>query len=438
MSEWPTKTIDEMKANKKHALAMGPFGSNIKADNFVKEGIPVIKGGNLTGPFLVEDKFDYLTEDKANDLIASNAYRGDIVITHRGTIGQVGLIPKNSKHERYVVSQSQLKLSLDTDKINPYFVYYYLRSPHGQHALLANSSQVGVPAIAQALTSIRKIKVPYPDKDTQDGIVDIILTLDDKIELNQRMNESLEAMARGLFKSWFVDFDPVRAKAEGRKPEGMDAATSALFSAAFNDDGLPDGWELAALERIADLNSESWGNADHPNDVEYVDLANTKWGTIESTQHFSWYDAPSRARRVLRQGDTIVGTVRPGNGSFSFIASDGLTGSTGFAVLRPKKGIYREAVWYGATSKDNIDRLAHLADGGAYPAVRPDVVLSTPFIYPGDKILAAFSQSTAALLDRAEANKQENKTLSELRDTLLPKLISGELRIDEAKRKQGK
>ena len=101
---------------------MGPFGSRIKASNFVGEGIPVIKGGNLNGDFLSEDNFDYLTEEKATELQASHAYRRDIVITHRGTIGQVGIIPDDSKYERYVVSQSQLKVTLDQNKINPFYL----------------------------------------------------------------------------------------------------------------------------------------------------------------------------------------------------------------------------------------------------------------------------------------------------------------------------
>jgi type I restriction enzyme S subunit len=336
-----------------------------------------------------------------------------------------------------VLLSSVAILRPDTQKILPDLLKYYFRSTQIIQYLKSNFiSGAAIPRVV--LKDFKRAKITLPELPEQERIVEILNSLDDKIELNQRMNETLEAMARALFKSWFVDFDPVRAKAEGRRPEGMDATTAALFPAAFNDDGLPEGWEQTTLEKVADLNSESWGNANHPDDVEYVDLANTKWGTIESTQNFSRDDAPSRARRVLRPGDTIVGTVRPGNGSFSFIGSDGLTGSTGFAVLRPKKEIYREVVCYAATSKDNIDRLAHLADGGAYPAVRPDVVLSTPFIFPGDKILAAYSQGTAALLDRAEMNKQENKTLAEMRDALLLKLISGELRIGDAKGKRGK
>jgi type I restriction enzyme S subunit len=211
-SNWSEVSIEELKAPSKNAIAMGPFGSRIKVENFVEDGVPVIKGGNLTGDFIVEKKFDFLTEEKADELKASNAFRRDIVITHRGTIGQVGIIPDNSKFERYVVSQSQLKVTLDQEKINPYFVYYFLRSPVGQHRLLINTSQVGVPAIAQASTSVKGIMIPCPEKRIQDKVVEIILSLDYKIHINRQINQTLEAMAQAIFKSWFVDFEPVKAK----------------------------------------------------------------------------------------------------------------------------------------------------------------------------------------------------------------------------------
>lgn len=158
-SEWPEVPLDSLKADAKSAFAMGPFGSNIKAENFVSAGVPVIKGGNLGGTYLDERKFDFLTQQKADELESSKARRLDIVVTHRGTLGQVGLIPESSLYEQYVVSQSQLKMSFDTTKVNPYFIYYFFRSPVGQARLLANTSQVGVPAIAQALTTYMQIKI---------------------------------------------------------------------------------------------------------------------------------------------------------------------------------------------------------------------------------------------------------------------------------------
>lgn len=185
---------------------------------------------------------------------------------------------------------------------------------------------------------------------------------------------------------------------------------------------------------FADLNPESWSAAAHPARVEYVDLSNTKWGRIEAAQSFQWSDAPSRAQRILRPGDTIVGTVRPGNGSYAFVSRSGLTGSTGFAVLRATASSARQFVYLAATSRDNIEHLAHLADGAAYPAVRPEVVLATEVINAPPRLIEEFATVVTPLIDRMAQNDAECSTLAALRDLLLPKLMSGELRICDAEK----
>ena len=306
------------------------------------------------------------------------------------------------------------------------------------------------------------LPVQVPPLPEQRAIAHVLGTLDDKIELNRRMNETLEEMARALFKSWFVDFDPVRAKAALKQhalghntvPDGEPSANGApagewtvdrarsyldamdpqiadlfpdrLVDSEFGE--IPEGWEVTALGELADLNSESWSRVKTPHAVEYVDLARTKWGLIEATQNFLWKDAPSRARRILRPGDTIVGTVRPGNGSYSFIGRDGLTGSTGFAVLRPRNRQFRELVYFAATAAENIERLAHRADGAAYPAVRPEVVADTKVAVPAvpDDEVLWFSVVVGPMLDRLESNKTEMHSLAAQRDALLPKLLAGQ------------
>jgi type I restriction enzyme S subunit len=176
----------------------------------------------------------------------------------------------------------------------------------------------------------------------------------------------MEAMARALFKDWFVDFGPTRAKMAGHTLY-LAPDLWALFPDRLDDDRKPEGWQWGTLGHVATLNSESWSRANYPACIDYVDLSNTKWGTIESTQPHEQDKAPSRAQRVLRSGDTIVGTVRPGNGSYALVGTAGLTGSTGFAVLRPLRPACREFVYLAATAPDNIVRLSLLADGGAYP-----------------------------------------------------------------------
>ncbi len=216
--------------------------------------------------------------------------------------------------------------------------------------------------------------------------------------------------------------------------DGMDADIAALFPDRFVDSELreiPAGWEETTLDKIALLNSETWTARNAPETLVYVDLSNTKWGTIEKCETYEWKDAPSRAKRVLRIGDTILGTVRPGNGSYAFISEEGLTGSTGFAVLRPSLTRDRAIVWCCATASENIERLTHLADGAAYPAVRPQVVGATKIVLPSERVRNIFATICDPLLGQMEANKREARILAALRDTLLSKLISGKLRVKD-------
>ncbi|CAI8743495.1 type I restriction enzyme, S subunit [Methylococcus capsulatus] len=218
--EWTKCRIEEVAER----VAMGPFGSSIKVETFVPEGVPVISGQHLHG-FRLDDApgFNFITREHAERLRNANVQRGDVVFTHAGNIGQVAYIPSTSAFDRYVISQRQFYLRPDPTKVLPEFLVAYFRSPEGQHKLLANTSQVGVPSIAQPVTYLRSLEIPLPPLPEQRAIAHILSTLDDKIELNRRQNETLEAMARALFRAWFVDFEPVRAKMNLPSPFGRGA-----------------------------------------------------------------------------------------------------------------------------------------------------------------------------------------------------------------------
>lgn len=173
-------------------ISMGPFGSNIKVECFVDTGIPVLNGSNLDGFVLKEDSFRYVTEEKADSLGRANAHRGDVVITHRGTLGQIVFIPEDSKYDRYVISQSQFRVRCN-ETIMPEYLVYYFHTRLGQHKLLSNASQVGVPALARASTTFQKIEIEVPDIETQHRIVDILETIRKKIKVNDEINENLAA-----------------------------------------------------------------------------------------------------------------------------------------------------------------------------------------------------------------------------------------------------
>ena len=173
-------------------IAMGPFGSNIKVSCFVDSGIPVLNGSNLEGFSLSEKSFHYITREKADSLNKANVHRGDIVITHRGTLGQIVFIPQNSMYDRYVISQSQFRVRCNK-RVLPEYLVYYFHTPIGQHKLLSNASQVGVPALARPSSTFQQLEVLLPELSIQKCVVDIITTIQKKIENNEKINDNLAA-----------------------------------------------------------------------------------------------------------------------------------------------------------------------------------------------------------------------------------------------------
>src|SRR6266480_276524 len=351
---------------------------------------------------------------------------GELLLTLVGTVGEAAVVPESLAGWNTARAVAVIPVRKD---IGSYWVKLALRSPSVRQ-IVDSRLNTTVQATLN-LRDVAELPIALPPQGERDAITHILGTLDEKIELNRRMSETLEAMARAVFKSWFVDFDPVRAKTEGRSTR-LPPYLDALFPDSFEESELaeiPAGWEWGMLSDLAWLNPEAWSTETRPPVINYVDLSNAKLGRIETITAYAQEDAPSRAQRLLRVHDTIVGTVRPGNRSYAFISDEGLTGSTGFVVLRPQQTKYAELVYLAATATENIERLAHLADGAAYPAVRPEVVASTRIAKAPSEIIESFLRIAGPLLAKLAASDRESKTLALMRDTLLPKLMSGEVRV---------
>ena len=433
------------------------------------DGHPIIKIKNIQdGKVTIkESQFipKHLTGKKLEKFKLEN---GDILIamTGQGSVGRVGKLYISTTETPYL-NQRVGKFLVDEENLNKEYLYYVLSCKAYENYLFAAGSGSGQPNLSPAL--IKAVEIPYPPYKSQCYIGKILSDLDEKIHLNNQINQTLESIAQTIFKSWFIDFEPVRAKIIA-KQEGKDTelaamcaisgksevelqqmaeddlaelrATASLFPDELMESELgevPKGWFKTDLSILADLNVQSWTKKNCPEKVTYVDLSNTKWGTIQQTEEFIFEKAPSRARRVLKIGDTIFGTVRPANGSYAFIQRENLTGSTGFAVLSPKHKNYAEFIYIVATDKENIKRLAHLADGGAYPAVSYDTVLNTPCILPienKDGILNLFHKNVKEFYLLSASKFEENNILASIRDTLLPKLLSGEIDVSLLNRAQ--
>jgi len=360
-------------------------------------------------------------------------FRSDLFVSLKGAtkdgemIGSVARVPASVPSGR--LTQDTVKLDFKSGSMAfRSYIYWLLRTPHYRQYCAARAT--GSAVVALSREDFLAYEVP-PLDTARVALVTLFDAVEEKIRLNRRMCQTLEEMARALFKSWFVDFDPVRAKMEGRDP-GLPKEIADLFPSRLVDSELgpiPKGWTVTHLGEFAALNPESWTVKTRPDFVRYLDLASAKWGRFDRAQQLCGDAIPSRAQRVLRPGDTVVGTVRPGNGSFGLIYENGLTGSTGFAVLRPSATHARVFVYLASTAEESIDRLSRLADGGAYPAVRPDVVGATPCAHPPMKLLEQLEASVGPWLDRVAACESESRSLAALRDTLLPKLVSGEVRV---------
>ena len=412
-SEWMDVDIEQIASK----IAMGPFGSDIKTDNFVSAGVPVIRGGNLTSGRFHGADFVFLTEEKADQLANANAFPGDLVFTHRGTLGQVGLIPAKP-FTRYVVSQSQMLLRCDPRAADPAFIYYFFKSDSGQHALLMNTSQTGVPAISRPTTSLKSIRLSLPPLHEQRAIAHILGTLDDKIELNRRMNETLEAMARALFKSWFVDFEPVRAKMEGRDP-GLPKAIADLFPDRFVESELgeiPKGWEV---KRLGDLLELAYGKALKAEDRRVGNVP-----VFGSNGQVGWHD-----ERLVAGPGIVIG--RKGNpGVVTWAPTDFFAIDTTFYVV-PARNCHSLHFLVQALK---IHNLASLGADSAVPGLNRNMAYMSTQVLPPRPILDKFDSYASAIALRVHECNKESRTLAVLRDMLLPKLISGELRVTDAER----
>ena len=432
-SEWSDTRLEEL-ISVKHGFAFKGeyFTDQSTAHQLVTPGNFAIGGGFQLG------KPKFYSGPVPPDYVLS---RGDVVVTmtdlSRGadTLGFAGVVPETPGTVWLHNQRVGLVKVKPGAPVRIGYLHYLMRSAEYRHWVV--SSATGSTVKHTSPGRICSFGFKLPPRAEQAGIEAMLTTLDDRVALLRESNTTLEAIAQALFKSWFVDFDPVRAKQQGLAPAGMDEATATLFPDSFDGSALewvPKGWQEGTLDDLADLNSQSWSGRHHPERVRYLDLANVKDNEVAAVTEFAFAEAPSRARRVLRSGDTIVGTVRPGNRSFAFIHEPvpDLTASTGFAVLSPRVVGNTAFVYLAATQDASIKHLSHVADGGAYPAVRPDVVSSLTCVVPSAEILRAFNAVACPLLVKVSANQQQAQSLTTLRDTLLPRLISGQLRLPDA------
>lgn len=451
---WPLVRIDELQANENSSIAIGPFGSRMKSDCYVDSGVPVIRGMNLGAtPGFIND-FVYVTEQKADELASCNVHLDDLVFPHRGAIGEVGIVDDDI---RYILSSSLMKLTCDKNKALPKFLYYFFKSRIGKHELLKNASQVGTPGIGQPLTSLKSIELRLPPLKIQKSIAKTLSYLDDKIQLNQQINQTLEQMAQAIFKSWFVDFEPVKAKiaaleAGGSEEDANIAAMQAIsgktqaelqqlqtenpdhyqqlhtiaqhFPAAMQDSELgeiPEGWEVTDFGSV----SECFDRLRIPLSKKQRESKKGDIPYYGATSVMDYVDEAIFNDIFLLLGEDGSVTKEDGTPFIQYIWGPSWVNNHAH-VLQGKQGISTEHLLL-FMSQQNISAYV---TGAVQLKLNQRNMNSIPFIKASSELNTLFDNAITPIFSYIRKITEETKTLETVRDTLLPKLLSGELSVE--------
>lgn len=403
-TKWPLLTIAECAADEPYATQIGPFGKALTAREYVDRGIPVLRGVNVNSGRFHDDDYVFISEEKADELAKYESFPGDVLLVHKGTLGQIGLMPNCRRYPRYIMGNSMLRVRCNPDVLLPEFLYYWLSSPGGQHYLFSRVSQVGVPQIQTPLKTLREAKLRVPSISEQRSITGVLSSLDDKIELNRRMSETLEEISATYFKTWLQDSGIGQGPVEGT---------------------LADIIEFDPPERLR-----------RGTEAPYLGLAQIpNSGMIHEAPDTRAYTSGAR----FRNGDTLFARITPSleNGKTAIALGLGSNtiawGSTELIVMRPKKPV--PALVPYLISRDPAFRahaVQNMSGTSGRQRVPREALMRYAFPASSHQDWQHLNRLLSPVVDAVWTRAQESRTLAELRDALLPKLISGELHIPEA------
>lgn len=429
-AEWPRTNL--------YSLARWINGIAFHKSDFSPDGRPVIKIAEIKGG--VSSQTKYTNGEYDRDCLITE---GDMLFSWSGQ-PETSIDVFKWRGPSGWLNQHIFKVLPNTATCLPDFLYYLLKYLKPNFVAIARNKQTtGLGHVTKE--DLEAIQVAIPPKCLQKTITRILQALDDKIELNRRMNQTLEAMARAIFKSWFVDFDPVRAKAAGQQPPGLASSIAELFPGSFEDSEIgevPQGWSVYTLPELIDINPSRQllrGSV-----APYLSMADMP---TQSYAPDSWIDRKVGSGARFTNGDTLLARITPclENGKTAYVdfLKDGEIGwgSTEFIVLRPREPIPTSFAYLLARSKEfrtfAIQRMTGSSGRQRVPVDSlADYRLAAPAI--DSLVFKAFGQVVNPLFDRARSAMKQSRTLAALRDSLLPKLISGELRVPDAERIVGR
>jgi len=426
---WSTSTLDNAAD-----FINGDRGKNYpSSSDYVANGIPFVSASDLDGRRIDLSGATFISQGAYDRLGSGKIEQGDILFCLRGSLGKIGLamgIQKGAIASSLVIIRPKQNTTRD-------FLYYILSGSTGKTIAreLDNGSVQGNLSVRE----LKQVEIDLPPFNEQKAIAHILGTLDDKIELNRKTNETLEAMAKSLFKSWFVDFDPVRAKAEGRHT-GLPAEISDLFPDSFEDSELgevPSGWSVGEIDQIVNLRKDSLDPASAPDEIfDHYSIPAFDAGKYPARELGS---SIKSQKFLVGDGDLLVSKLNPSTPRVWIpFASSGSRAicSTEFLVCRTSSVFGRAYAYCLASSDAIVEAMTGLAGGtsNSHQRIRPRDFLALPCCMGTEMVRSAFLDVVEPLLGKSLALRNESKSLSTTRDSLLPKLISGEIRIPDAEK----
>ena len=419
LDSWETRNLDEVATI---------IDSLHKTPAYSEQGLPMVRVTDIRGGFLdLSGTLKVCESVFAEFTRRHRPRRGDIVFSRVGTYGNASYVASD---DPFCLGQNTVLIHAS---INSRFLHYCLQSPAVRKQI--EHSVVGSTQKTISLRSISALQIAVPPNPELEAIAHILGTLDDKIELNRRMSETLEAMVRALFKSWFVDFDPVRAKAEGRDP-GLPKRLADLFPARLVHSELgeiPEGWEVGSLGDVLVQIVDRCVPSDETRSRPYVPIECIAARSLLLAESKPGEEAQSSLTK-FRKGDLLFGAMRPYFHKVAIAPFDGTTRTTAF-VLRPREPKDFGYVALLLHDPKTIEYATNHSTGSTIPyAVWQGSLEAMPTVLPPRRLRVAFDEFVRAFLDRIPPIFFENCTLADLRDALLPKLISGELRVEDPER----
>jgi type I restriction enzyme, S subunit len=440
-SEWPRFTVAELQAAGQLLVEDGNHGEyRPRPDEFAASGVSFIRAADMADGRVLFESAAFINEVANARIRKGRGKPGDVLLSHKGTVGKVALVP--NRCPSYVCSpQTTFWRVLKDGVIDRRYLFTYLQSQDFKNQLASRKGETDM-ADYVSLTAQRQLTVPLPSIEVQRAIGDQSSMLLDRITLLRETNATLEAIAQALFKSWFVDFDPVRAKMAGRVPEGMAEATAALFPDALEEAELglvPKGW---SHQPIADMVGGVYdGPHATPPEAEsggvFLGIKNLTGTALDLTEirFIGEAEWAKWTKRVEPRAGDIVFSYEATLGFFALIPPD-LRCCLGrrLALIRPKDEDGAGHFWFHQFVAPPFQALLakHTIQGATVNRIALKEFPSYPVLVPPPPLRMAFHDVAVGLWSKIQGNQAQAQTFTALRDTLLPRLISGQLRLPDA------